>query len=63
MQKVKVSIEKQIDERLYQYIVPYEGSYDEVIWVLDCMRKDLVDQKEEAVKKLEEQKQKEAING
>lgn len=56
MQKTKVSIERQINERLYQFIVPYESDYNEVISILDDIRKSLVEQHQLALKKLEEQK-------
>lgn len=55
MIKNKVSIERQINERQYQFIVPFEASLSEVLLIVDDIRKYVMDRISEAEKQSEQE--------
>jgi len=57
--KTKVSIERQINERQYQFLCPYEASFEEAIYIIDDIRKYFSERMEEVKKQQAEEKPKE----
>lgn len=53
----KVSIERQLDERLYQFMIPSEGNWNEVLSFAQEIGKYATDQIEAAKKLIEEVKE------
>lgn len=56
MLKHKISIERQINDRLYQFMVPYEAPMSEALAILDDVRLQLSKLMEEIQKSQSEQK-------
>lgn len=58
MIKNKVSIERQINERLYQFIVPSDANLQECMMIVEDVKKYLLERLEEAKKQAEEAEKK-----
>lgn len=59
MVKNKVSIERQINERQYQFVCPYESTLEECLMVIEDIKKYVVERLEDAKKQKEEKPQEE----
>lgn len=55
----KVSVERQINDRLYQFIIPSESPLSECLLIVDDVRKYIIERIEEVEKQSKEESEKE----